>query len=374
MRVLVVSHACTVELNRDVYRELASKHAHEVHVIVPAQWPVAFAASDDQQVRSKHALPVHELPVRMAGRIQQHSYRWRDIRYAVRTLRPDVLLIEEEPFSIAGMQWAAVARRNKLPYALQAAENLTSRVPGWLRPLVKWNLSRAGLVMARSHTAIAVARGWGATGAVEFLPHALPEILAQHAVQRLDAESDSAPRPFVIGYAGRLVTEKGIAFLVGVLRDLGATRPVLLLVTGRGPEEGQLQRLEGSGVTVERTTLAHEHMPDFYRRLDVLVVPSRTTPTWTEQFGRVITEAASFGVPTIGSASGEIPWVIEDLGAGVVVPENDVDAWRKELTARIDGAAIPNHAALRTAALERYSTASVASRINAALTLWMAHP
>ena len=32
-------------------------------------------------------------------------------------------------------------------------------------------------------------------------------------------------------------------------------------------------------------------MPDFYRSLDVIVLPSRSTPAWIEQFGRVLTEA-----------------------------------------------------------------------------------
>jgi glycosyltransferase involved in cell wall biosynthesis len=47
---------------------------------------------------------------------------------------------------------------------------------------------------------------------------------------------------------------------------------------------------------------------------------------WKEQFGRVIIEAAACGVPTIGSDSGEIPRLVERLGAGLVVPEGDVAA------------------------------------------------
>ena len=63
-----------------------------------------------------------------------------------------------------------------------------------------------------------------------------------------------------------------------------------------------------------------------YARFDVLVLPSRTTPTWKEQFGRVIIEALWCGVPVIGSDSGEIPWLIELTGGGLVFPEGDSDA------------------------------------------------
>ncbi|MFQ3664330.1 MAG: glycosyltransferase, partial [Chloroflexaceae bacterium] len=52
--------------------------------------------------------------------------------------------------------------------------------------------------------------------------------------------------------------------------------------------------------------------------------PSRTTPTWKEQFGRVLIEAMSCGVPVIGSSSGEIPHVIGE--GGLTYPEGDVSA------------------------------------------------
>ncbi len=56
--------------------------------------------------------------------------------------------------------------------------------------------------------------------------------------------------------------------------------------------------------------------------LDVLVLPSRTTSVWKEQFGRVLTEAMACKVPVVGSSSGAIPEVIGD--AGLVYPEGDI--------------------------------------------------
>jgi glycosyltransferase involved in cell wall biosynthesis len=57
--------------------------------------------------------------------------------------------------------------------------------------------------------------------------------------------------------------------------------------------------------------------------MDVLVLPSRTMPTWKEQFGRVLIEAMACGVPVIGSDSGEIPTTIGE--AGMVFSEGDAD-------------------------------------------------
>jgi glycosyltransferase involved in cell wall biosynthesis len=55
-----------------------------------------------------------------------------------------------------------------------------------------------------------------------------------------------------------------------------------------------------------------------------LVLPSRTTANWKEQFGRVIIEAMACGTPVIGSDSGEIPHVIG--AGGATFPEGDAGA------------------------------------------------
>jgi glycosyltransferase involved in cell wall biosynthesis len=65
-------------------------------------------------------------------------------------------------------------------------------------------------------------------------------------------------------------------------------------------------------------------VPAELRRLDALALPSHTTRAWKEQFGRVLIEAMSCGVPVVGSSSGEIPNVIGD--AGLIYPEGDVRA------------------------------------------------
>ena len=130
----------------------------------------------------------------------------------------------------------------------------------------------------------------------------------------------STERAFTIGYAGRLVQSKGLMDLLAAVRRLDA--PVELLLIGDGELRAQLdgQPIPGSRVRV-LNELRHEEMASGYAQLDVLVLPSRTTPTWKEQFGRVVIEALWCGVPVVGSDSGEIPWLIELTGGGLTFPE-----------------------------------------------------
>jgi glycosyltransferase involved in cell wall biosynthesis len=103
--------------------------------------------------------------------------------------------------------------------------------------------------------------------------------------------------------------------------------------------------------------------------MDVLVLPSRSTPTWTEQFGRVLVEALSFAVPVVGSDSGEIGWVIEVTGGGFVFPEGDAGALAGLLTRLRGDPAL--RASLGRVGQERaralFNLSTVADRLNAAL-------
>jgi glycosyltransferase involved in cell wall biosynthesis len=130
---------------------------------------------------------------------------------------------------------------------------------------------------------------------------------------------------FTIGFAGRLVKEKGLDTLVRAVRRLGPE--VELIIAGDGPLRSWLEEIDlgGARLRVIRGT-EHTEMADVYAQMDVLVLPSRTTSTWAEQFGRVLVEAMWCGTPVIGSDSGEIPHVIHATGGGEVFPEGDAAA------------------------------------------------
>jgi glycosyltransferase involved in cell wall biosynthesis len=134
---------------------------------------------------------------------------------------------------------------------------------------------------------------------------------------------------FTVGYVGRLVGEKGIDRLIEAmarLRQAALPLPVRLRIIGSGPCRSALQAAAaGLGRDVE--FVAALPQPELARemsRLHVLVLPSRTTAVWKEQFGRVLTEAMACKVPVVGSSSGAIPEVIGD--AGLVFPEDDAAA------------------------------------------------
>lgn len=325
-----MSHPAVVDVNQEVYRELARRD-WEVTIVLPSRWRHEYAQSTfaPQTLPGlEHAL--RPTPIVLPGRPQRHLYL-ASPRALCRRVDPDVVFLEAEAYSLAAAQWRPALRRLGVPFGVQCAENIDRPLPAPMRASRARVLRDAAFVAARSQTAVELARSWGAKRSVALAPHAVPgwEL----------SEAPAATRPFTVGYAGRLIASKGLLDLLAAVRLLSA--PVELVLIGDGELRAQLEGAEIPGSRVRVIDrLSHQQMADGYRGLDVLALPSRTTATWKEQFGRVIVEALWCGVPVIGSDSGEIPWLIELTGGGLVFPEGDSELLAARLAAMRDAPAL----------------------------------
>ncbi len=67
----------------------------------------------------------------------------------------------------------------------------------------------------------------------------------------------------------------------------------------------------------------YSEMPSVYQSADLFFLPSRTTPTWEEQYGMALIEAMACGLPIVTTRSGAIPEVVGN--AGITLQECDVE-------------------------------------------------
>lgn len=311
MRLLVVSHPAVIGENQRVYLRLLEL-GWDVTIVVPHRWSHEYADGPfvpeplaGLEGRLRHAR------VLFPGRPGRHVYV-EPPRRIVRAVRPDVAFVEEETYTPVAAQWGYALQRAGVPYGVQADENLDRPLPAPARATRRFVLDSAAFVAARSPSAARLVRRWGGTLPTPLVPHPVPE----H-----EPGPTTARGGFTVGYAGRFVAEKGLVELADAVGALGP--PARLLLIGDGPLRVALEARPGVEV---RTGVAHEHMREHYADMDVLALPSRTTPTWAEQFGRVLVEALMAGLPIVGSSSGEIPWVVQSTGGGIVFPEGDVGA------------------------------------------------
>jgi glycosyltransferase involved in cell wall biosynthesis len=114
---------------------------------------------------------------------------------------------------------------------------------------------------------------------------------------------------------------KGIRILLDAMPHLLPEYPeALLLVGGAGEEKESLDRqARALGITDRVVFVGPVHEPrDFYRRLDLFVLPSLD-----EGFGLVLLEAMATGVPVIGTRVGGVPEILTHGVNGWLVEPGD---------------------------------------------------
>lgn len=317
-RALVISHPAVLPANQVVYERLA-EYGWSVHLVVPATWEHEYS---EGPFRAEFADSLREnsrpVPVLGRGHPQRHIYRDLPGRI-LRDVSPDLVFLEQEPFALVTGQWLPSLVRAKVPFGLQQDENLHRPLPHVARLIQKRALARAAFVAARSPRAAQLV---GETHPALFRP-VIPHTIMEWPVPAGGARRQQGA--FTVGYAGRLIEEKGLRDLLAATSAM--QHPTRLLCFGDGPLRAELEAASTPERPVEVATgVTHAHMDEAYGQMDVLALPSRTTRTWAEQFGRVLVEAMSCGRPVVGSDSGEIPWVIGTAGGGVTFPEGDVQA------------------------------------------------
>lgn len=358
-RLLVISHPAVLAGNQLPYAALRA-HGWDPWLVVPNRWIHDYASEPfGPETLPELAGRVSGLRVVLPGRVQHHLYV-ANVARVIDAVRPAIAFLEEEPTALPTYQWGRVLHRARIPFGVQADENLTRPYSFPQRLARSWCYDHAAFVAARSPTA--------ARRVNEVAPHLPTPVVPHHVPEWTTVQRASGNRPFTVGYAGRLVPEKGLDDLVDAVEGMSGSR--LLRIVGSGPLLGHLAERSRRGARIELVTdIGHDDMAQAYSDMDVLVLPSRTTETWAEQFGRVLVEALWCGVPVVGSDSGEIPWVIQTTGGGLVFREGDVCDLRRALEElRADPAR--RHAlamAGRQAVREQFAVPAVALALDKAL-------
>jgi glycosyltransferase involved in cell wall biosynthesis len=332
--VVSIAHSYCVASNRRLADEMARQAggAWEITAVSPRfVWgdlrPVPMEPLPGERCRSV-AVPAYftsRMPILLYG---------RELREILKSSW-DIVHCWEEPYVFAGAQVALwTPRSSKLVYA--TCQNISRSYPppfGWLE---RFAMRRADgwVAFGESIRAAMLDRVPYRTRPHRVIPFGVDldlfrpdEKRRERTRRRLGWEADGPP---VVGFLGRFVREKGLRTLMRCLDEV--PQPWRAMFVGEGVMETELRKWAGQhGERVRVVTgVSHGEVPDYLNAMDLLCVPSRTTPGWREQFGRVLIEAFACGVPVVGSDSGEIPHVIGD--AGVIVGETDPGGWVKEIT------------------------------------------
>jgi glycosyltransferase involved in cell wall biosynthesis len=343
VRALVLSHVYSEPSKRQKLRELAG-----------LGWTITLAlpgGTTDMDGAIRLA------PVPVTGSPEEpHSLKWsgRALRRLLTDIRPDIVHVEEEPESPAAFAMVHEALKLEIPSVVFSWRSLPRRYGFMERRRRKRTLAEACGVIGGNR----IAEGLLAEAADGVPTMSLPQngVTPPPVIER-------EPRQLLsLACVGRLVPERGVDMLLRACGQLMG--PWQLVVAGTGPEQEELEeQAERLGLAARirwMGPVSRTQITALWPEIDCLVVPSRSTPTWTEPYSPVLIDAMANGVAGVVTAEGALPELVGDAG---IVTRSDEEL----LTALQELIATPSRRtelgqAARLRVLERYSNAAIARK------------
>ncbi|MDE2490921.1 MAG: glycosyltransferase family 4 protein [Elusimicrobia bacterium] len=338
MIVLAFDHNANIEQYRRRYYELAALRDVRLRLIIPKHLAGYSKVRRFDPITGREPIDIVALENLQDGSVHRGFY-WNVFRLVRELMRfqPDIVFVHGELESWYSLQVGVLTRlfRPRAKVVLLTFMNINLYEIGFpyklgflYRIFYRWCADSVDGVIACTKEGIPALRTNGFGGVIR---HIGVGVDTGHFARR---DSSALRRAlglsrFVIGFAGRLEDEKGIDTLIEAAARLGAGVQVLLVGGGRA-REALLRLATSRGVDVRVVdAVGYDRMPEYFSCMDALVLPSRTTKYWKEQFGRVLIEAMACGVPVVGSSSGEIPEVVGE--AGLIFAEGSADGLASQL-------------------------------------------
>ena len=334
MKVLIIYHAGAMRNAKEIYRAMAANSSTELTVVVPERLAVdkVYDSSGWLQVKEgseSNGYRLVPLPL-VDPRRYGLGFESEPLRRAIKGTQEDIIHVWDEPIShcLYRVAWLRFLVSRKSRTLFYGFHNTPYRwgVLGQLIWKCTWTQVAGGVAANSEAISILKQAGFPRNRPTERIFWGIPTELFKH-MDKLTLKQDlNLECEHIIGYIGRLVPEKGLAWLLATMRKLPPQ--VHCLIIGSGPMRGELELWSELPSLAGRVHLLDtkpaEELSRYLNCMDVLVVPSQTTRHWKEQYGRVIGEAMACGVPVVGSDSGAIPEVVDS--AGLIVPEDDTSA------------------------------------------------
>lgn len=327
MKVLLIAQQCQVRSEGQPKAErIAECPDIELMTLVPSRYYVEGRTlrHPDPPDNPNYHYKVGTVMWPWSGPGQWYLHWYPRLAKLLTEFRPDVIDLWEEPWGLVSAQTCWL--RNRLLPATrivsETEQNVNKELPIPFEQFRRYTLRNANLVIGRNAEAVEITRRKGYRGPSAVVPNGVDTTVFKPR-NRESARRALGLSGFVCGYVGRIVEEKGLTEMVKALEACPAD--VNLVFVGAGPFQPELERhIRLLNLEARVRFIANrprEELPEIMSALDVLLLTSRTTRRWKEQFGRVIIEAHACGTPVIGSDSGAIPEVIGK--GGVTVPEQN---------------------------------------------------
>lgn len=337
--LLIISH--TYAIDEHAKKLLALEKHFQVLCITVSHEDSGLPPRGDADAGGIDPYPRLRLPI--VGRLSWNRFIYRGLWGVLRRQRWDFVLVEAEPWLPVKWQALLLSRLSGNVGLLGEFTWENIRRPGlkgWVLEWVYWLTARsldfwiagnvaAGKILEESgmkKSKILVCTQVGVDVA-----HAPPRNAETRRKLRL--RHHIPEDAFVVGFAGRLVKEKGIRDLVAASRLLraegGLKRDLHVALMGAGSLRTEMEEAAKTETWLHvLPSVSHQEVAAHLQLMDMLILGSHPHHEdgccWEEQFGHILVEAMACGTLVAGSNSGAIPEVIDD--PALIFPVGNVPA------------------------------------------------
>ncbi|MCH8495778.1 MAG: glycosyltransferase family 4 protein [Balneolales bacterium] len=340
MNILLIDKNLTDPVNYHKWTLLAQKPGISMSAVTLNYGIENFRKVEFQSSHQTN-FPVTSLPSHWMH-AENRGFYTRGLFDAIGKADPDVVICFEEPCSLYALQTLAAVRIIKPEakliffswYNLDDHKFVAYRPFFFYEGVLKLTLRAADRVLcANKDTLRFYQNRIGERAKKLYFGVNLQKFQTDHRPAPYDGN-----RPFRIGYIGRMLAMKDIECLIDAVAELRKKHTIELFFLGNGDHKANLQQYcidKGiNDITEFSEAVPSSEVRNYMQHLDVHVLPSKSTQFWEEQYGRILVECMTAGVPNIGSSSGAIAEVIGD--AGLIFREQDTQDLELQLNKLIE--------------------------------------
>jgi|GEM_PF-230022 len=375
--LLIISHTYLATENR---KKIAAMAEHfDVTCAAPGEIKTPLGKLGSEHHGKDPRYTMHFLET-AGDPIHTTRYRLKGLAAIMHQKRFDVVLAEVEPWS--HLRWQAWwLKRRFLPGALFGEFTWENIERTGLKGRIASLFYRAAaatndFVIAGNGEASAIFQKYGMQARSILVAPQLgvdeASFTETNAIlkESLRSEMNLPKEAFLIGFCGRFEAYKGLLDLIAAGEMILSHKPrqeVHLVFLGNGPLRPEIERMSAEKPWIHLLPpRPHSEIATYLQALDLLALPSReihdADNCWKEQFGHVLIEAMSCGVPVIGSDSGAIPEVIGD--SRMIHREGDPESLAKCIISLLETPGLLQEVTrgLRSRVLEHYTNSQLAAK------------
>jgi glycosyltransferase involved in cell wall biosynthesis len=335
-KILIISTACIVDVNRTVYKILSEQNNVELHLLIPFREKEVITHNGISDYKHEN------FNIYISKLVGKHPRleHIKNLKQIIDEIKPTSILLEFDIATLMLKQAIKYSRKYKSKVSIIELENfnrnfikeafislLDLKIKNFIggifaQYLLLYNKKQVYKIFCPSNDTVESMKNFGLKDNLYKIPLGINnDIFYPYPLKKIqDIRSELNLKFITIGYFGRIMKEKGIDLLLDALNNLKHLNWNLLVDNFSHYESDYIGILKNKIIKYNLTERViyfdalHNEMPKFINSTDIVVLPSITTDKFKEQYGRVIAEALCCGKIVVASNTGALPEIVSNAG------------------------------------------------------------